>query len=90
MTAAERQQRRARLAIGGPRLRAFRPWDGTFAGSYAETNAINRIENWLIYGDVEPVTEWLARCIGSRDDIDELFYRLGQMTVYENREAGDP
>lgn len=73
MTAAERQQkRRQQLGIGGPWLPTWRPWDGARSDNRAETDTIERIEDWLQYGDREAVTKWLASCLASRGDLDEL------------------
>ena len=73
MTAAERQEKsRQQLGIGGPWLPTWRPWDGARSDNRVETDTIERIEDWLQYGDRDAVTKWLASCLASRGDLDEL------------------
>jgi hypothetical protein len=74
MTAAKLQlKRRQQLGIGGgPWLPTWRPWDGARSDNRAETDAIERIKDWLQYGDRDAVSKWLASCLASRGDLDEL------------------
>jgi hypothetical protein len=84
MTAAERQQKhRERLGIGGPWLPGWRPWDGERSTSRRETETIERIEQWLQYGDKGAVTEWLAFSLSGRfdEDLDDILETVRRLAA---------